>query len=221
MIAEPPPPVRHADLPEPERPILLRGISWKTYESLLDDYAERGAPRLTYDHGVLEIVSPLKLHEQTHVILAEIVSALTYAWDLDSLNLASTTFKREDLERGFEPDSCFYLRSAARVSSLTQINLSAGDPPPDLVIEVDVTSPSLDKMPIFAAIGVPEVWRWSAGEVRFFVLTEGAYQERHTSEVLAPLTVERVNDWLTQRTAMRVRQWTQDIHRWAEINPPL
>jgi Uma2 family endonuclease len=203
-----------------DAPILLKHISWATYESLLNDYADQSGTRLTYDRGLLEIMSPLKLHEQTHYVLSEIVSALAFAWDIDHIGLESTTFKREDLERGFEPDACFYLRDVARIAPLPQINLTAGDPPPDLVIEVDFTSPSLDKMPLFAAVGVPEVWRWSNGAVRFFTLSAENYQERQMSEVLAPLTVEIVNQWVTQRTTTRSRRWTEAIHQWAEQNPP-
>jgi Uma2 family endonuclease len=203
-----------------DAPIVLQHVSWTTYESLLNDYSDQSGTRLTYDRGLLEIMSPLKLHEQTHYILSEIVSALAFAWDIDHIGLESTTFKREDLERGFEPDACFYLRDVARIAPLPQINLTAGDPPPDLVIEVDFTSPSLDKMPLFAAVGIPEVWRWSNGVTRFFTLVEAAYQEREMSEVLAPLTTELVNQWVIQRTTTpRTRRWTEAIHLWAAQNP--
>jgi Uma2 family endonuclease len=225
MIAEPPDTQQIASLQETTNrtasATLLHGVSWRTYESLLKDYVNRSTPRLTYDRGILEIMSPLKLHEQHNRTLADIVTALAAAWDKDALSLGSTTFKREDLERGFEPDTCFYLENAAAIAALPQIDLGSGDPPPDLIIEVDLTSPSIDRMPIFASVGVPEVWRWAEGTVRIFVLMDGVYEEQTESRVLAPLSVEIVNRFLTQRAAMRLSAWMEAIEQWADQNPPL
>src|SRR5207247_7204794 len=108
--------------------------------------------------------------------------------EIELRHLASTTFKREHLQKGFEPDSSFYF---ARVSEVGNRDLNADvDPPPDLIIEVDVTSPSLNRFPIFAAFGVPEVWRYHRSRVTFYRLEGGGYVETASSCSLPPLTAE-------------------------------
>lgn len=127
--------------------VILHGVSWKTYESLLADHTDRSVPRFAYDQGELEIVSPSPKHEKLNRGLALLVEVVAEEFGIDVYDLGSTTFKREDLERGFEPDSCFYVQNEERVRGKDRIDLET-DPPPDLVIEIDITSPSLDKHPI-------------------------------------------------------------------------
>lgn len=86
--------------------------------------------------------------------------------DVDARRLGSKTFKREDLLKGFEPDSCFYIQHVEAISGKDEVDLNT-DPPPDLVIEIDITSPSLPRLPIFAGVGVPEVWRYDGRQVQF------------------------------------------------------
>jgi Uma2 family endonuclease len=188
-----------------EIPVLLEGVSWQTYESLLNDYANRSTPRLTYDRGTLEIMSPLRRHEKTNRSLEMLVEIVTEEWSIETENVGSTTFKRADLERGFEPDTAFYISHATAVADLEEINLTGGDPPPDLVIEIDITSPLLDRMPVFAEVGVSEVWRWQSGTLTIFVLEDGAYQSAIDSRVLPALSVSAINTLLRQRETLRQR----------------
>lgn len=116
-----------------------------------------------YDREVLEIVSPSKAHETVSWITALLVRELAIEFELDVDSAGSTTFKSEDLELGVEPDGYLYFRNIERLRGKAEIDLDAGDPPPDLVIEVDVTSPLLDKLPICAQVRVPEVWRYAGG----------------------------------------------------------
>src|ERR1051326_386056 len=99
----------------PEQRIMLRSVSWETYERLLSDHLDSSAPRFTYDQGTLEIMSPLPEHEEVNRALESLVENLLVEWRMNFRNLGSTTFKREDLARGFEPDSCFYIQNAAPV----------------------------------------------------------------------------------------------------------
>ena len=164
-----------------EQRVLLANASWQTYERLVAEREERRSPRFFYDRGVLEIVSPSAEHDVTSRIFAVLVELLAEEADTDIENAGSTTYKREDLARGFEPDECFYFGgNAARVRELVRdkgnIEFDAGDPPPDLVLEVDITSPSLNKLPIYARLGVTEVWRHD-GE-RFSDLRDGRRKRR-------------------------------------------
>src|SRR5437899_2960095 len=164
-------------LQPPDQRVVLRKVSWETYEGLLAGQEDSSAPRFTYDRGTLEIMSPLPEHEEVNRALASLVENVAVEWRMSFRNLGSTTFKREDLGRGFEPDSCFYLQNAERMRGKARIDLTV-DSPPDLVIEIDVTHSSLDKLPIYAALGVPEVWRSDGSGLAILVLEEGVYRER-------------------------------------------
>jgi Uma2 family endonuclease len=146
-------------LSPPEERTILHDVSWETYESLLADHLDRSAPRFTYDQGVLEIMSPSSEHEEISDLIKQMVYTLAGEMNLDIRGFGSTTFRREDIKRGFEPDACFYIQSVDRIKGVTKLDL-ATQPPPDLVVEIDITHPSLDKFPIYAQVGVPEVWRY-------------------------------------------------------------
>ncbi len=167
-------------LSPPESRIILYGISWETYQRLLAEHVESAGPRFTYDNGMLEIMILSLEHEEPNRTLAALVDVLAEESDVDVVRAGSTTFKREDLFKGFEPDSCFYIRNAEAVQGKQRLDLTI-DPPPDLVIEIDVTSPSLPRFPIFAAVGVPEVWRYDGSRVQFFKPDGGQYVESSTA----------------------------------------
>src|SRR5438034_11138652 len=131
--------------------VIIRDIRWETYESLLKDLENRSAPRLAYDRGVLEIMSPHFGHEEVNRALASIVEIVLEEMGVDFRNAGSTTFKREDQERGFEPDSSFYIAHVDQVRGKRKLDMDL-DPPPDLLIEVDLTSNSLNKFPLYAAL---------------------------------------------------------------------
>lgn len=116
-----------------------------------------------------------------------LVEVLAEEMEVDIHGGGSTTFRREDLAKGFEPDECFYIRYAEVVRGKKQIDL-AQDPPPDLVIEIDITGPSLNKFPIFAALGIPEVWRYDGARVAIFTLVDNDYVERPESVALPKVT---------------------------------
>jgi len=155
----------------PEGRVTLRNVSWETYKMLVEEDPGRSAPRFFYDRGVLEIVSPSFEHEQIADIIALLVDRLAMELEIDVTGARSTTFDREDLARGFEPDASFYFsENAAKVRGKRRLSLDAGDPPPDLVVEVDITSPSASKLPIYARLGVPEVWRHDGEAATILVL---------------------------------------------------
>jgi Uma2 family endonuclease len=133
--------------------------------------------------------------------------------DIEIDPVGSTTFKREDLAQGVEPDASFYIQHREHVRGKSQIDLAA-DPPPDLMIEVDFTSSSLDRFPIFAGLGVPEVWRYSAGRVSISVLTDERYVESASSRVLPPVTADVLNRLLVDRRSMKRAEWKRSIRSW-------
>jgi Uma2 family endonuclease len=156
--------------------LTLYGIDWRTYSRLLKVFAERPSVRLAYDRGALEIMSPLHEHESDADLLGRFVVALTEELGLPIKAGRSTTFRRRRNQRGIEPDNSYWIQNEARVRGNRRIDLRV-DPPPDLAVEVDVTSSSLDRMAIYAALGVPEVWRLDNGrDLSFQVLqADGTY----------------------------------------------
>jgi Uma2 family endonuclease len=157
--------------------VYLSDIDWDTYEKLRA--SERNCNiRMTYDNGELELLSPSKLHER----IAELLGVLIYVWteelDIAMQGCGSMTFKRKDLKKGFEPDKCYYIQHEAVVRDREELNLLI-DPPPDLAVEVDVSSSSAGRMPLYAVIRVPEVWRWKDEAIQIYKLTpKGRYVAR-------------------------------------------
>lgn len=161
-------------------PAVLEDIDWSTYCRLLRVFAKRRGFRLTYDRGTLEIMSPLWSHEEPGRLLGRFVDVLTEELDLPCRLGGSVTLRRRRKRRGLEPDNCYWIAKVPLLQGKRELDLRV-DPPPDLAIEVDVTSSSLDRMSIYAALGVPEVWRLHTGRIDFHILEAGAYQLRSNS----------------------------------------
>lgn len=194
--------------------IVLPNVSWETYERLLTDDEGRRSPRLTYDQGVLEIVSPSPPHEedaQTLILLVELAAA---AVGVPVKNLGSTTYRRRDLQRGFEADGSFYIQHEPQMRSRREIDLMT-DPPPDLVIEVEVSRSLLDKLPMLAAFGVPEVWRGDGERVAILALSGGTYREAATSLALPCLTSAVLTRFLRESWTRPSPEWVGLVTDWA------
>jgi Uma2 family endonuclease len=161
----------------PQR-LVLYGVSWREYTRMLRAFAERPGYRLTYDRGTLEIMSPLFEHEVDADLLGRFVVVLTEETGLPLQAGRSTTFRRRRMRRGLEPDHSWWIAHEAQVRGKRRIDLRV-DPPPDLAIEVDVTHRSINRMSIYARLGVPEVWRLRAGGLTFQALQpNGRYAEQ-------------------------------------------
>lgn len=201
--------------PETGHRLILHGVSWATYESLLADFQDSHAAHFAYDRGTLEIMAPSAKHEEPNRALSLLVDLVTGEWDIEIRRLGSTTFTRRDLSKGFEPDSCFYIQNIERVHDKEEIDLAV-DPPPDLVIEIDITSPSLNKFPIYVAVGVPEVWRYQDGRVQIFQQTDEQYTAVEQSIVLPPLTSTVLTQFLEESRTLRSPDWLRRVQEWAQ-----
>ncbi len=206
----------------PEGRVTLRNVGWETYKMLVEEDPGRSAPRFFYDRGVLEIVSPSFEHEAIADVISSLVNELAVELEIDVTPARSTTFKREDFARGFEPDASFYFPdNAAKVRGKRRISLDAGDPPPDLVVEVDITSPSASKLPIYARLGVSEVWRHDGNRLAILRLlrqdAEGHYAEIPESALLAPVRVpgESLARFVEEGLTAERPAWTRRVRKWA------
>ncbi|MBA2645889.1 MAG: Uma2 family endonuclease [Pyrinomonadaceae bacterium] len=197
-----------------ESRVVLPNISWETYERLLTDLEDCSVPHLTYDRGRLEIMSPTPKHEDLNRAVELLVNALAEEFEVNWRGLGSTTFRREDLERGFEPDSCFYFQNEPLIRAKDRLDLTI-DPPPDLVVEIDITNPSLDKFSIFAQLGVPEVWRYDGTTSSIFHLEGNSYVERQSSGVLPAVTNAVLTDFLAESLTTSRLAWLRKVRDWA------
>lgn len=174
--------------------IILRNISWETYQRLLEERGRDSQPRYNYHLGKLEISVTSAERERIKQTIDGLVASLAAEIGVHVEACERVTFQAEDLDSGFEPDSCFYIENAGVVRARKKVDLTE-DPVPDLAIEIAITSPSLNKLPIFATLGVREVWRYSADGLTIHKLAGDDYHELPSSEVLpgvARLTIMRL-----------------------------
>ena len=195
--------------------VVLPNISWQTYHAMLLDMGDHRATRLSYNQGILTLKMPSKLHEIINRLLARIVTTLTEELGLDVVNVGSTTLEREDLEKGAEPDTGFYIQNASVLDGL--------DPeipdnlPPDLVIEVDITSPSTQRLEIYQALGIAEVWRYTKRKgLAIYQLQADGYVETENSLAFSAVTAIQLNNFLTQRQSQTENQVIRSVRLWAQ-----
>ncbi len=194
----------------------MRGVSWQTYKTLMAEVGGDRAWRIAYDRGVLELRMPLEEHEEPKGLLESFIEAIADELEIEVRKLGSLTLDREDLARAVEPDSCFYIQNEAVVRG-RKINLPA-DPPPDLVIESDYTNSSVNKQSIYAALGVPELWRYSSQTLLVYSRVAGSYEQRDNSLAFPFLPIAEVAHFIEQsrtvgqRSAVRLfRQRIRDV----------
>ncbi len=195
--------------------VVLSNISWQTYESLLAEAGDKRASRFSYSQGVLEIIMPSDLHETVNCLLKRIVTALTEELDLKIKGFGSTTLNREDLKQGAEPDSCFYIQNVDRILG-RRLDISTA-PPPDLVIEVDITSPSSNRFAVYRQLEIPEVWRYRAQTVQIYQWQNREYITCDRSPTFPILSVAMLNQFLQMAETeddnaiiRSLRQWVRE-----------
>jgi Uma2 family endonuclease len=199
----------------PGQRVLLSGVSWQEFEAILEDLGDRRASRVAYDNGTLEIMTPLPEHETNKELVSDLVKALLEELDIEFLTLGSTTFKNEEMDKGIEPDNCFYIQNEAAVRGKNRLDLTV-DPPPDLALEIDVTSRTHPS--IYEALGVLELWRFENGKLQINVLEEGKYIKCEHSQNFPhfPL-IEMIPQYLSQcrtigrnKTMRAFRAWVRE-----------
>ncbi|MDS3859346.1 Uma2 family endonuclease [Thermosynechococcaceae cyanobacterium BACA0444] len=176
--------------------MIVHNLTWDKYQQLLQSLPQTRHLRLAYDRGTLEITIPLEPHEFTRELISLFIRVLVTEMGLKLKTMGSTTLSRPDLERGVEPDCAYYIQNQAKVIGRT-VNL-AQDPPPDLVVEVDFSHSDLNKNQLYAALGVPEFWRYNGQEWQIFQLQEDRYIECETSPTFPWVAKSYLYNFLAQ-----------------------
>ena len=169
--------------------LTIQGLDWDDYEILLKNLAERPNLRVSYDKGRLQIVSISRRHERYAAHVENLIVTACDEFDLTLEECGRTTWRRFMLDRGVEADGSYYIENAKRVLDDREIDLES-DPPPDIVLEIDLTTDSRDKFPLYAALAVPEIWRYDGQAIHFHQLRDGEYVEMPGSRALPGLSRE-------------------------------
>jgi Uma2 family endonuclease len=198
--------------PAPESRVVIRNLSWRTYETLLRERGDEG-PRMAYDRGVLEIMSPSFKHESLKKLLARLIETFSLELGIEIRSAGSTTFKIRLKERGLEPDESYYVQNEER-SRGKEIDL-ASDPPPDLAIEIDLQHSAIDKLGVYAALGVPEVWSHDGARVVIHLLRpSGEYVEGESSAAFPQLPVGELHGFLERIDTDGETQVVRSFRAW-------
>jgi Uma2 family endonuclease len=177
--------------------MVLENVAWETYVELADQRSG-SIPRMTYDNGVLEMMSPKREHENIGRLIGRIVETYSELMDIEIISVASVTVKRSDLAKAFEANESYYVTHAAQLLGKKELDFAV-DPPPDLVIEVELTSSAIKKMQLFAAMHVLEVWRHDGESLQMHRWLDGTYQKIESSVQLPGLTTQQINETLALR----------------------
>jgi Uma2 family endonuclease len=199
----------------PGQQIIMTDISWQMYEQMLEEFGEKRGARINYSQGVLEIMVPLPEHEDDKVMIADLVKAILEEYDIEFRSLGSTTFKSESMKQGLEADDCFYIENEAAVRGKKRLDLTI-DPPPDLAIEIDITSRT--RFNNYEALGVKELWRFNGTSLEINLLQDGEYMQGEASPHFPGLPLcEVIPQYLEQskiegrnKTMKAFRAWVRE-----------
>jgi len=163
--------------------LVVNDFGWDEYELLMEEFERRRNPRFSYDCGRLEVMSPSPVHDEFEYLTELFVREFSDAQDVDLQAYGHATWKLKDAGKGAEADCCYYVQNARQVIGKKRIPLES-NPPPDIVVEIDLTNSSMRKLQIYASLGVAEVWRFDGTAFHFYELLDGEYVELPDSKSL-------------------------------------
>ena len=206
--------LRQLDVPPGHR-VMFRDVSWQEFESILAELGDHRAARLAYSKGTLEIRMPLPEHEVDKEIIGDMVKILLEELEIERECFGSTTFKRQDMAQGVEPDQSFYIQNYSQMIGKRRIDLSV-DPPPDLAIEVDVTSKT--QLDAYEALAVPELWCYQQGRLQISVLRDGKYVKTEVSSIFPELPlIEILSQFIQQSLTEGTSPALRAFRRWVRL----
>lgn len=201
---------------KPGQQMLLQDISWQQLENILEEMGEKSAARISYSYGWLEIIVPLPEHEKDKELIGDLVKILLDKLQIDFEPFGSTTLKNERSRQAVEPDSSFYIQNQASVIGKNRIDLNI-DPPPDLAIEIDITSRT--RFENYEILGVPELWRHTQQGLEILLLKEGKYIKSESSPNFPDIPiVELVNEYVQQCLTIGRSQAMRNFRDWVKNN---
>lgn len=202
-----------ATKPLAETRTLLTNISWQTFKAMLAEMGSQRQNRIAYELGNVEIMTPLMPHENSNRLIEALIGVMCEELELEIKRTGSLTLTRDDLERGGEPDSSYYIQNESKVRNQENIDL-ATDPPPDLVLEVEYSRPAIDKLALYASMEIPELWRFNGSVLRVYTLADGQYTEVEFSPTFDPIPVKEIPRFLQRAKTEGENATTRDFRAW-------
>jgi Uma2 family endonuclease len=202
------------DCPPAEKRVTLRQVSWDAYQKILEALGEQRSAHLTYYKGTLEIMTPLEEHENTSGLTGQFIEIITEELNLNIKTLESTRLDRPDLANGAEPDQCYYIANEPKVRG-KRIDLNT-DPPPDLVIEVDITHADINKNTLYAELGISEFWRYDGKRLKIYQLQAKQYQEVDNSPTFPAMSKERFYQFLSECAQQGETSAKRNLRKWIQ-----
>ena len=199
-----------------ETRVLLENITWQTFKTMLAELGSERANKISYRQGNIEVMTPLKLHESSNRLIEVFVGVLCEELGLEVNRVGSLTLTRDDLEYGAEPDSSYYIQNELLVREKENIDL-AFDPPPDLVLEVEYSRPKIDKFKLYAAMGIPEFWRYNGTTLRVYILANGQYSETQTSPTFAVIPIKEIPRFIEESKKIGQIAVTRAFRTWVKL----
>jgi len=198
--------------PQGETRIFLSRANWALYEKLLEAIGD-GHVRVTYDRGSLELMAPLYEHDAYARSFGLFVDRLAVEFEIPYQCGGTTTFRKRAAERGLEADECFWIKNVAKILGKKTIDLEI-DPPPDLAVEIDITKSSLNRLEIYAALGVAEVWRFDGESLFVYHLKDGQYVLASQSLAFPILPLGEFTEILKKSTIVDRLQLSHIFNDW-------
>ncbi|MBW4606976.1 MAG: Uma2 family endonuclease [Hassallia sp. WJT32-NPBG1] len=199
-----------------EQRTVLHNISWETFEALLAETGEDRGSRFAYEDGTLEIMTPVFEHENPKSNFGNFIIALAEELEIEVRSAGSTTLKRRIAKRGIEPDNCYYIQNELAIRGRETLNLET-DPAPDLAIEIDITSSSVNKLGIYSALGIAELWRYNGQDLKFYQLREGQYVESEFSIAFPIVSVSDISRFIQQSKTMGEIALLKSFRAWVRL----
>lgn len=197
--------------------VILSNISWENYDRFVEETMDKLInPACYFENENLLIMVKSAEHEFTNDYIVLFINLVCEEWRKDFGSLGSTTFRRDDLEKGFEPDSCFYFENEPKMRGVKRLDMNI-HPAPDLIIEVDITSLSTFRQHIFAAFGVPEIWRFDGENMQILKLENDKYVEIPNSFALPKVTPEVLTDFIDKSEKLSRLEWIDEVRNWAKL----
>lgn len=197
-----------------ERRVIFRDLDWQRYQTIRQALSENRVMRFTYDQGLLEVSMPLEDHEFAVRLIERFILILVVELGMKLKTMGSTTLDREELDRSAEPDNAYYIQNQSLVTG-RNVDLEH-DPPPDLVVEVDITHTDINKLRFYASMGVPEFWRYNGETWRIYQLQGDRYTETDTSPTFPKVPKVKLYEFLAEArqdevaAEMKLRAWVRD-----------
>ena len=195
--------------------VILSDVDWETYQNTIDEFNEKNNPRFYYEKGNLLIMSNSSEHEDIKDTIVYLIYIFTEEFKINARSLGSSTYQREDMEKGFEPDSCFYFENEPKIRGVKRLDMTI-HPAPDLIVEVDITSLSTNRQSIFAAFEVPEIWRFDGENMQILKLENSKYTEITNSIALPKVTSEKLTEFLQKSETLSRLEWISEVRNWAK-----